>query len=270
MTRKQKSAKISPRPSGEADIPYVITSSHLYNHLNGDAELLTAVLSLRSVAGSLAATIERTVPSFTDHTIRHMDALWGVTDRILTPSEVIALSYGEGFLLACSFYLHDIGMAYAATDEGLRRIRSSPAYTSFLARGSESADAVEAFQARTLAYAIRTLHAAAASELSTKPVPGTDIYLLESRSIREEWGATCGRIAASHHWSVETVERELGAQGVVPLPRGRRGDIGYVASLLRLVDYAHINRDRAAPDRPGLSATDRAGEFDPLACPGTR
>ena len=29
------------------------------------------------------------------------------------------------------------------------------------------------------------------------------------------------------------------------MPGGRQGDLGYVASLLRLIDYAHINRDRA-------------------------
>jgi len=41
------------------------------------------------------------------------------------------------------------------------------------------------------------------------------------------------------------------------LPNGHKGDLGYVASLLRLIDYAHINRDRARP-------TDRAlrGRFD--------
>jgi hypothetical protein len=245
MVKRQKKASPPPQPPGNCDVPSIITTSRLYSHVSGDVELLTAVLSLRSVASSLAATIERTVPSFTDHTIRHMDALWAVTDRVLTPSEVAALSYGEGFLLACSFYLHDIGMAYAATEEGLRRIRSSPAYTSFMASGSGALQADQAFQARAIAYAVRTLHAVVASELATKPVPGTDLYMFESRSIREEWGGTCGRIAASHHWSLETVELELGSQAVVPLPKGHRGDLGYVASLLRIIDYAHINRDRA-------------------------
>lgn len=227
------------------DIPRVVTSSNLYARLGGDPELLTALLSLRSVAGSLAETVSRTVSAFTDHTLKHMDALWGVTDRILTASEVANLSHAEAFLLACGFYLHDIGMAYAATDEGLARIRSSPVYASFIASTPLSLHADATFQARALAHAVRTLHAGAATELATKPVPGTDVYLFESRSIREAWAETCGRIAASHHWSLEAVERELGSQGVVPLPSGRRGDLGYAASLLRLTDYAHINRDRA-------------------------
>lgn len=227
------------------DIPSVVAGSKLHELLAGDSELLNAVHSLRSVAGSLAESVSRTVPGFTDHTIRHMDALWGVTDRVLTESEVANLSPGEGFLLACGFYLHDIGMAYAATEEGLNRIRSSSAYKGFMSATPVASRNDRALQAGALAYATRTLHAGAACELATGPVPGTETTLFDSQFIRDAWGETCGRIAASHHWNLEKVERELGSQGRVPLPGGRNGDLGYVASLLRLVDYAHINRERA-------------------------
>ena len=227
------------------DIPAVVAGSRLYGQLSTDPELLMAVLSLRQVASDLADTVSRTVPEFTDHTVRHMDALWGISDHVLTPAEMEGLESGEAFLLACAFYLHDIGMAYAATEEGLRRIRSSPAYAALVASTPASVRSEPYFQATALAYAVRTLHADVANELATAPIPGTEVHLFDSRSIREEWGGTCGRVAASHHWSLERLERELGSAGTVPLPGGRRGDIGYVASLLRLVDYAHINRDRA-------------------------
>jgi hypothetical protein len=227
------------------DNPQVVTSSNLYGRFSDDPELLTAVLSLREVAARLADTVSRTVPAFTDHTIRHMDALWGITDRVLTPPEVAGLSHGEAFLLACGFYLHDIGMAYAATDEGLSRVLTSAVYTSLVASTPSSAHSDTSFQARALAYAIRELHADVALELATKPIPGTTYYLFDSPSIRGEWAETCGRVAASHHWSLEKVEHELGSTGVVPLPGGRKGDIGYASSLLRLIDYAHLNRDRA-------------------------
>ncbi len=229
------------------EIPLVVTTSGLYSRLGGDSDLLTAVLSLRSVAGSLAETVSRTVPGFTDHSLRHMDALWSVSDRILIQQELMALSYGEAFLLACGFYLHDIGMAYAATSEGLARVRSSPVYASAMATASAATGAKtdRALEARAIAIAVRQLHADAAIELATSPVPGTNIHLFESSSVRDSWAETAGRIATSHHWSLETIERELGSQGVIPLPGGRRGDLGYIASLLRIVDYAHINRDRA-------------------------
>lgn len=247
----------TPHSRCQVDIPHVVTRSNLYGRLSGDPELLTAVLSLREVAGRLADTVSRTVPAFTDHTIRHMDALWGVTDRVLTPQEVTALSYGEAFLLACGFYLHDIGMAYAATDEGMRRIRSSPVYASIMASTPASTLGDASFQARALAYAVRALHAEVASELAATPIPGTDVYLFDSASIREAWAETCGRVAASHHWSLEKVERELGSTGVVPLPGGRRGDIGYNASLLR------------QSTTPTLIETARRGLTAPFACPSS-
>jgi hypothetical protein len=227
------------------DLPHIITNSGLYERLTNDPELLNAILSLRLKANSLAETVSRTVPAFTDHTIRHMDALWGVSDCILTSSELATLTNAEAFLLTCGFYLHDIGMAYAATEEGLARIRSAPAYTSFIASTMATAQGDSTLEARAVAHAVRSIHANAASELATRPIPGTDVYLFDNRSVREQWAETCGRIAASHHWSLEMVERELGSQGVIPLPGGRRGDLGYVASLLRVTDYAHINRDRA-------------------------
>jgi hypothetical protein len=227
------------------DTPQVIKNSRLYRQLDVDRELLTAVLSLREVASHLADTISRTVPAFTDHTVRHMDALWGVADHVLTAAEAEALSTGEAFLLACGFYLHDIGMAYAATEAGLNRMRRSSEYAALIARAPESVRDDPSFQATALAYAIRARHAGVASELVAEPIPGTDIYLLDSRSVREAWADTCGKVAASHHWSLETLERELGATRIVPLPGGRQGDIGYAASLLRVIDYAHINRDRA-------------------------
>jgi hypothetical protein len=226
------------------DLPSTVTLSRLYSRLEEDRDLQSAALSLRSVARSLAETVARTVPGFTDHSIRHMDALWSITDQVLTTAEVTRLTIGEAFVLACSFYLHDIGMAYAATDAGITQIKSSPPYRSYLeAPGSTSSDA-PLLEAKAIAYAVRCLHPGAAEALASKPVPGTEIYLLE-QSIRDSWGETCGRVAASHHWNLEKIERELRAAGTVPLPGGRTGDLGYVASVLRLVDYAHINRDRA-------------------------
>lgn len=228
------------------DIPAGVSNSNLYRRLADDPELLSAVLSLRKVAGTLAANVSRTVPGFTDHSIRHMDALWGVCDRILTASEIAVISHGEDFLLACGFYLHDIGMAYATTEEGLARIRSCSLYKSLLDKAPPALKADSSIEARTVAETVRQIHATAATELATHPIPGTDIYLFDSRDIRETWAETCGRIATSHHWNLEKVERELGSQGVVPLPLGRKGDLGFVASILRIIDYAHINRDRAS------------------------
>lgn len=226
-------------------IPKRVADSGTFSRLNQDRKLTSAITSLRSIAEKLASCVSSTVPGFTDHSIGHMDALWEVADQILTPKEIELLSVGEAFLLGCAFYLHDIGMAYAATDEGLARCQNSPSYKanidSFLKSGSNTKDA----ESKALALAVRTLHANAAEELAINPVPGTQIYLFESLEIRESWGQTCGQVAASHHWDIEEIENTLGRCGVVPLAGGLKGDLGYVAAILRLVDYAHINRERA-------------------------
>jgi hypothetical protein len=227
------------------NLPSYIKNSTLYTRLCDDSELLAVTLSLRSVVSSLAETVSRTVPEFTDHSIRHMDSLWRIVDCILTPSEVASMSIGEAFLLACSFYLHDIGMAYAATKDGLDRILSSPQFSSVIEAIPPQLRGDNKYRVRALAYAVRVLHAEVASELATEPIPGTNIFLFEALSIRETWAETCGKVATSHNWNLERVERDLGSQGRIPLPGGHNGDLGYVASILRLADYAHINRDRA-------------------------
>ena len=98
-----------------------IRKTGLYNKLSSDKELCDALCGMRGIASALASTISNSVPSFTDHSVRHMDALWVVTDSVLTVGEIEQLTCAEAFLLASAFYLHDLGMAYAATLEGRDR-----------------------------------------------------------------------------------------------------------------------------------------------------
>ncbi len=225
--------------------PPELSASALHQVLARDPELLASLGNLRRTAEQLAETIARDAPGFTDHSIRHMDALWSVAERILTNQEIQTLSPAEAFLLTSGFYLHDIGMAYAATEEGRRRLEASPEYLAVL-KSTTSTQIEPALRGQALGAAIRAKHAAVATELATSPIPGTTQFLIEPINIREQFGLTCGRIAASHHWSVERLDTELGAQDRVPLAGGRSADLGFVAAALRLIDYAHINRDRAS------------------------
>ncbi|MBK8177641.1 MAG: ATP-binding protein [Planctomycetes bacterium] len=241
-----------------------IRQSGLYRHLEQQQELLVPLMAMRSIVEHLAETVAREVPSFTDHSIRHMDALWVVADQVLTPAEINALTFGEAFLLGSGFYLHDIGMAYAATAEGLKKCQDSPSFKATLAVLPETERNSEAV-ARATALAVRAMHARAAEELATHPVPGTGQYLFEAQAVRDAWGETCGKIAASHHWDLERVERELGRRGTVPLPNGQRGDLAYIATVLRIVDYAHINRDRAPAIDRGFRKIDESSVVHWLA-----
>lgn len=228
------------------EIPEKVTQSLLYKKIQQNTNILSTVISLRNQTILYADTISRTVPSFTDHSIKHMDALWNVAEQILTKDEIENLTLGEAFLLSCSFYLHDIGMAYAATKEGLDEITQAKEYkasyeTIFMA----TKDSEEA-RKKSINYAIRLLHSDQAIKLSTNQIAGTSIFLFESKDIRDKWGETCGKISASHNWDIEKLDVELGKQERVPLPDGNFGDLGYIACILRLIDFAHINRDRAS------------------------
>jgi Histidine kinase-, DNA gyrase B-, and HSP90-like ATPase len=229
------------------EFPHTVSSSRLFAKLTEDAELLATVRSLRDIVVALAATTARSVPHFTDHTIRHMDALWSVADHVLTPAEIDRLNAAEAFLLGCAFYLHDIGMAYAATDVGLQRLRDSVPYKAIIASAPKPQRLDTPYDAQAIAIAVRQLHAEAAKELAVHEIPGTDgLFLFEARSVRDSWGPTCGDVASTHHWNLTRLETAFGTEGFSPLPGNRRGDLLYVCSCLRLIDYAHINRERAS------------------------
>ena len=228
-----------------SDLPVSISRSLLFARLRSDGELLQAMCDLRAKAEAYANTIEREVGTFTDHSIKHMDALWTVSQSVLTEAEIETLTVAEAFLLACGFYLHDIGMAFAATAAGRKRLAATAEYHASLAADAEEPMSENEKLARAFAASVRSHHAAFALELATSAIPGTSEFLIEPRSVREQFAQLCGEIAASHHWSVDDVDRKLGSRETVPLAGGRSADVGFVAAVLRLVDYAHINRERA-------------------------
>jgi hypothetical protein len=228
-------------------MPHTVHASTLHGVLQRDPTLMGLLRSIRQVVARYAATSIRTIPTYTDHTIDHMDALWAISDQVLTPLEINTFTPAEAFLLAASFYLHDIGMAYAATEEGVNRIKSSDVYKSYIATiNIEERDLPETIAA-ALAVSVRHLHSGAALELATSEIPGSSGYFVFPDKVdRDLWGQTCGLIASSHHWSVAQLDTTFGKQREAALPGGRKGDLLYVSACLRLIDYAHINRDRAS------------------------
>jgi hypothetical protein len=171
------------------ELPAIVTNSRLFGVLSSDDELLWPLKAMRTVVASLASTTNRSVPTYTDHTVKHMDALWGISDQIITIDESALITPTEAFLLAASFYLHDIGMAYAATTEGLNRIKASEPYKAFLASVPERERELPTSIANGVAIAVRSLHADAARELAVTQIPGTDgIFIFADKFFREAWG----------------------------------------------------------------------------------
>jgi len=227
-------------------IPNSVSDRRLWWRLSSNPEYVSQILEIRKVADSLAQRVSATMPGYTDHSIRHMDALWGVADQILLEAEIQSMSSGEAFLLGAAFYLHDLGMASTVTKEGKEKIRTTEAYKAAFARYSRTLPAdLPAADARALEDATRDLHASGAIDFATQKIPGLNRYLIEVSDFRTRWAHWLGQVAASHHWGMEDVESRLGIRGRVPGPDGETIDLAFVACALRIVDFAHINRERA-------------------------
>lgn len=230
-----------------SELPPEITDSKLWYRLIQYADFHPAIKGIRDTSAVIAAKIAEVLPDYTDHSIIHMDALWSVTDQVFTAEEIQGFSTGEAFVLASSFYVHDIGMALAATPEGQAQLEQSATFLSVYERAlhSKKFDDVSA-KVLALKEAARETHAERAERFIDSPLPGLDRYLLESIELRNQWGSYIGLVSASHHWSLQEVNRRLGVRGRVPDLIGGDIDLGFVACALRIIDFAHINAARAS------------------------
>lgn len=230
------------------ELPSTITSSSLWRRLSGHNDLEQAVVGLRETASVLATKVEHVLPEFTDHSVRHMDALWGVAQKVLTDEEMQRVGPGEAFILAASFYIHDLGMSVGATEEGRSHLESSESFNAALGRLKQIPGMSELYAREcSLKIAARESHSKLAESYVDEIIPGLDRFLIESIELRRQWGAMIGQVSASHHWSLRTVEERLGKRGLVPDPSSDAStiDLGFLACALRIIDYAHINSGRA-------------------------
>ena len=221
-------------------------TSNLYSRVSTNDNLKSCINDLRENCVLLGDTIKTLIPGFTDHSIRHMDALWTIADSVFTSGEIEKFSIAEAFILGASFYFHDLGMSLAATKAGIKKLKASEIYNSYVERGTEFYKLTKD-QANVIALQLcaRSLHAENAMSLCTEKVAGLKKYIIEKETLRIDWSNFIGEVSASHHWSVTTIESKLGTRGVIPSPEGSDIDIAFVACALRIIDYAHINSERA-------------------------
>lgn len=207
-------------------------------------QLIALLLEIRQASETISAHVARLLPIFTDHSARHMDALWHVSEHVLTTTEMNLLTRAELFLLCSSFYVHDLGMAIASTQAGLDGIRASPNYEAAKKSARLKGELVEErLDQIAIEAATRELHADIALKLTTEVLPGLGRYLIESSEARSLWADALGSISASHNWDLARLNDRLDKRHL-STPFGL-ADCAYVACLLRVVDYAHMNRDRA-------------------------
>lgn len=215
-----------------------------------------AFTRFRERVGALLTFIPSDMKQYTVHDLSHLDALWEMADLIAGTEFVI--NPAEAFVFGGAVLLHDAGMSVAAYPGGEKDITQLPHWEDSLAWacsvvGVVSPDEDGFTRARALAVTdvLRRNHAKKAEELATQkwtnPNDGAEEYLLEDSDLRAHYGATIGRIANSHHWSIRRVltdlQPTLGAFGATP--HEWSVDCVKIALLLRCADAAHLDHRRA-------------------------
>jgi hypothetical protein len=216
--------------------------------------------NVRMRAMPVAEAIKIDLPEFTVHDITHLDALWEIADQITGKNYPI--NPCEAFVLGCSFLIHDLGMGLAAYPDGLVGLKRLDLWRDTAADVLKKSGAMEitdasikkisgSLEKMVISETLRRLHAVRAEKLALTcwTTPGTDarFFLIEDPELRDAFGPTIGRIAASHWWPTERLEKEFstitGAQ--VGFPPNWTIDPLKLACILRCADFAHIDERRA-------------------------
>lgn len=145
--------------------------------------LRNAYLKLREHAKVLTEHIRKSVPRLTVHDITHLDALWELADLIAGPDYPV--NPLEGFVLGGAILLHDSALCFEAYEGGQAGLRNSTIWKDAYASISRDREDRSADEINRLAdfAALRSLHAARASELGTGywETSGKDrLYLIDA------------------------------------------------------------------------------------------
>ncbi len=252
-----------------ANLPSTISNSTLWkttlaefenDEFHVERERLRSSFSIfRERVAQLATEIRKDLPTLTVHDVSHLDALWEVGSLIV--GDRCSLTPTEGYVLGGAILLHDLAMSVAATPGGATALKNDPRwsdlvwgwYQEFEGR-NPTKDEIENTKPETREYVLfnllRQKHAENAEKLafiSYKSTSGSDIYLIEDTELRQTFGQIIGKIAHSHWWLIEIVEREFCRVAGSPhwAPMSWVVDPLKIACILRAADAAHIDARRA-------------------------
>lgn len=252
------------------ELPAIVTGSHVWkgtlavredDAFAGERERLRAAFTgLRQRAALLAGEIRRDLPALTLHDITHLDALWETASTVA--GKAYLMTPTEGFILGCAFLLHDLGMALVAMEGGIGALKSDPRWADLVSyeyqtsldrdpSPDEISNPAEEIHNRVLLSLLQQIHAANAERLiflSFTAEGGSDrIHLMDDPELRQIFGRIIGRVAHSHWWSLNEVEREFGRTIGAPhwCPPDWTVDPLKLACILRCADAAQIDGRRA-------------------------
>lgn len=209
--------------------------------------------NFRSRTNFLVGHVSKSLPDLTLHDVSHLDALWRVGS--LLAGENYPINPMEAFVLGGSILLHDAALCIEAYEGGIDGLRSERVWKDTFALEMERTPGrkIEEIESDCDFSAMRALHANRAGELAQyawkHPKDGSSFYLISDPTLRNHVGKFIGKIATSHHWSIEQVKDQLSTPLNPPAGYPAQWSIDgiKIACLLRTADAAHFCQDRA-PD----------------------
>jgi hypothetical protein len=215
--------------------------------------LRSQFLTFREKVEMLVSRIAAQLPNLTLHDISHLDALWETASLIAGPD--YPLNPLEGFILGGAILLHDAATCFEAFEGGIAEVRATTDWRDAFAAECACSNGrleIELQEAADFS-ALRQLHAEQAERLPnrewTHPDTGNPVSLIDDQHLRQHFGTLIGKIARSHHWSIEEVgsglRNQINASG--QFPHQWKIDPVKVACLLRCADALHISNE-PAPD----------------------
>lgn len=210
--------------------------------------LRESFLDARENAAFLLDKIRPDFPNLTIHDITHVDSLWTVADAII--GDNYPINPLEGYVLGIAFLIHDAALSYDAVG-GKDKLREENVWKDAFAEGPGDKDE-EAFMKECDFTAIRAIHAREAKEILGRTFSSEDLpsfHIVKKASYRQSLGESIGKIAASHHWSIDEVESKLDIQITPSVEVSGPGDWDIneqkLACILRCADAGHIDDGRA-------------------------
>lgn len=212
-------------------------------------QLISSFINARDNACAVLDKIRVDFPNLTVHDINHVDALWRVASVII--GETYEVNPLEGYVLGCAFLMHDAVLSYDAAG-GIEHLREQVEWKDYFEdlRYEKSLSEKEILF-ETDFKTIRLLHAKKAEELYQQLFTredGSSFYIIEDKSLREHYGEIICKIAGSHHWNIDDVEKlDTQLPATSGYPQEWRINPLKLACILRCADAGHID-DGRAPD----------------------
>ena len=209
--------------------------------------LVTSLRCIRENAKLLTSRIAGSLPGLTIHDISHVDALWEVASTVAGPD--YPLNPLEAYVFGASVLLHDAGLCFEAYSGGRDALRATVQWRDAHGRLSRLAGDGSDLEKAADLETLRALHASRARHLATDSWMNEEgeLYLIDDRNLRENYGALIGELASSHHWDLEMVKShfETPTATAAFLESDWVVDSLKVACLLRVADAGHMDGARA-------------------------